>query len=202
MAKTELTKRLEDAIIAETQAMGIFGCLEVTIGFFGKGRVDYMTIDTKDIVRCYEIKISKSDFHSKHGHNFVGHYNYYVMPIELYEEVKEEIDKHIGVYVVNEYEFRGKKYWKATIAKKSKKQELKTEIDVFKNSMIRSLYRDACKIRQCENVDLINRLKNKISQLIKQIENYRMHSYDYKNAIYEELGRDKFREFKEKYKLN
>lgn len=49
------------------------------------------------LIACYEIKISKSDFKSKHGHNFVGNVNYYVMPKALYEEVKDQIPDDIGV---------------------------------------------------------------------------------------------------------
>ena len=45
---------------------------------------------------CFEIKISKADFHSKNGHNFIGNLNYYVMPFNLYKEVKDEIPEHIG----------------------------------------------------------------------------------------------------------
>ena len=41
--------------------------------------------------------ISVSDFHSAHGHNFVGHCNYYAMPTELYKKVKGEIPEDIGV---------------------------------------------------------------------------------------------------------
>ncbi|WWU65591.1 hypothetical protein QJR26_04315 [Clostridium baratii] len=93
MAKNELTKKLEKAIMRETSEW--FGCLEVTIGWYGRKRVDFMTMDSKEIFRCFEIKISKADFYSKHGHNFVGHFNYYVMPIELFEEVKEKLPKHV-----------------------------------------------------------------------------------------------------------
>ena len=99
MSKTQLTKELEIAIAKETSEW--FGCQEVTIGWYGKQRVDFMTMDSKEIFRCFEIKISKSDFHSKHGHNFIGHFNYYVMPKELYEDVKEKIPNYIGVYVWN-----------------------------------------------------------------------------------------------------
>lgn len=53
------------------------------------------TIDT--IITCVEIKISVSDFHSDHGHNFVGHCNYYAMPTELYKKVKDEIPDGVGV---------------------------------------------------------------------------------------------------------
>ena len=49
------------------------------------------------LIACYEIKISKSDFKSKHGHNFVGNANYYVMPKPHYEEVKDQIPDDIGV---------------------------------------------------------------------------------------------------------
>lgn len=46
---------------------------------------------------CFEIKVTKSDFHSKHGHNFIGNLNYYVMPYTLYKEVENEIPENIGV---------------------------------------------------------------------------------------------------------
>ena len=55
--------------------------------------------DNDICVTCYEIKISKTDFHSSHGHNFCGNANYYVMPQELYNEVKKEIPEDIGVIV-------------------------------------------------------------------------------------------------------
>lgn len=85
MAKSEATLKLEDDIRAATLKMGVFGCLEVTIGFGGKERVDYMTYDTQGIFRCYEIKVTKSDFHSKHSNSFVGHYNYYVLIMYLHK---------------------------------------------------------------------------------------------------------------------
>jgi hypothetical protein len=34
----------------------------------------------KVLIQCFEIKITKSDFKSKNGHNFVGNLNYYVIP--------------------------------------------------------------------------------------------------------------------------
>lgn len=57
MAKTEETLLIENSIYRETNCQGVFGCFEVTIGWFGKERVDYMTYDTKGIWRCYEIKV-------------------------------------------------------------------------------------------------------------------------------------------------
>lgn len=53
--KTAETVALEKAIRRATRKTGVFGCYEVTIGFCGRERVDYMTYDTKGVFRCYEI---------------------------------------------------------------------------------------------------------------------------------------------------
>lgn len=153
MAKTEATIELEKAIWGATSKQGTFGCFEVTIGWFGNERVDYMTYDTNGIWRCYEIKVSKPDFHSKAHNTFIGHFNYYVMPQELYELVKDEIPKEIGIYIGG------------TLAKRPKKQELKVDEQILKDSMIRSLYRENEKfVKTCDN-KYIDRLNNRISRL-------------------------------------
>lgn len=55
------------------------------------------TKDEAIAIICFEVKISRSDFHSPNGHNFVGNLNYYVMPYELYKQVKDEVPEGIGV---------------------------------------------------------------------------------------------------------
>lgn len=74
--------------------------------------------DNDICVTCYEIKVSVEDFHSKHGHNFCGNANYYVMPNDLYKRVKclipDDIgviayvntDKYVGLRRVKECEFK------------------------------------------------------------------------------------------------
>lgn len=47
---------------------------------------------------CYEIKSSVEDFRSENGHNFIGDYNYYVMPVVVFEIVKSEIPWGVGVF--------------------------------------------------------------------------------------------------------
>lgn len=161
MAKTEVTTEMERQIYAATKKQGVFGCFEVTIGWFGKERVDYLTLDTKRIWRCYEVKVSVSDFRSKANKTFCGHYNYYVMPRELYEKVKGEIPSHIGVYIGG---------W---LEKRAKKQELAVEEDVLKASLIRSLSREADKLIKSDNPSTVESLQRQIRYERKQKEEYR-----------------------------
>lgn len=91
----------------------IYMSREVTFdyGTLNQIRVDYMRfvpvnntvsgIEKGDFY-CYEIKSSVEDFHSNNGHNFIGDFNYYVMPLEVYEKIKDEIPHRIGIYVPNE----------------------------------------------------------------------------------------------------
>lgn len=51
------------------------------------------------IWRCYEIKSSKQDFYSKSKWTFVGHYNYFVMPEEVFDIVQNDIPEGVGVYL-------------------------------------------------------------------------------------------------------
>ena len=71
-------------------------------------RVDYMRfvpvnnsvsgIEKGDFY-CYEIKSSAEDFRSGHGLNFVGDYNYLVMPTDVCAAVSLEIPHYVGIYV-------------------------------------------------------------------------------------------------------
>lgn len=116
MPKTKLTKNVERFLWDQyvKNKMGVFGCYEVTIGdrdtWHGGGydRVDFMTYDSKGEFRCYEIKVSKSDFNSAAKKSFYGDFNYYVMPLALYEELggKEFFDqwqyKDVGVLLYSQ----------------------------------------------------------------------------------------------------
>jgi hypothetical protein len=155
--KTDETKRLEHSIWKATCKMGVFGCMEVTIGWFGKERVDYMTYDTNGIFRCYEIKVTKSDFKSKAHNTFVGHFNYYVLTEDLYKQVKEDIPDHIGVYV------------DSICRKRAKRQPLTVDEKILKDSLIRSLHREAEKIYKSNNVSLIEQKNQRINRLEKEL---------------------------------
>ena len=88
---------------------------------------------------CYEIKSSVEDFHSKNGHNFVGDYNYYVMPIETYEKVKDEIPYKIGVMTLDDNDVM-------KVIKKAKRYDRKRPVSEILLMMFRSANRDRYKI--------------------------------------------------------
>jgi hypothetical protein len=178
MAETELTKALKTSIWNATKKQGVFGCYEVTIGWFGSERVDYLTYDTKGIFRCYEVKISKNDFHSKAKNTFIGNFNYYVMPLELFVQVEKEIPKHIGVYI-------GSENHSAYSKKKAIKQELKVDKDVLKDSMIRSMNRDVEKVMKEGNEFIIQIYKRNITELERERNRYREEYWEAKRKLQE-----------------
>ena len=203
--KTAETVALEKSIRRVTRKTGVFGCYEVTIGFCGRERVDYMTYDTKGVFRCYEIKVSKADFHSAAAKSFVGHYNYYVLTMELYNQVKEEIPDWIGVYI-GDY-----------CAKKAKKQDLSgreyrtrrsvggrsTEVstpweDMLKESMIRSLYRDSDKLILTEDEQYIGRLKREIDNVRRERDRETRRYTKLWKTLVKEFGYDRTAELLEK----
>lgn len=51
------------------------------------------------VIVCVEIKVSESDFLSKHGHNLVGNINYYAVPVELFPKIVDRVPKGIGILV-------------------------------------------------------------------------------------------------------
>lgn len=169
--KTEATRTLEQSIYLETRYRDMMGCFEVTIGYYGSQRVDYLTYDYKGIWRCYEIKTSLSDFHSKAAITFVGHLNYYVLTSELYEKVKCEIPDDIGVYV-------GRK-----LIKRPKRRALGIDEKVLFNSMIRSLNREFNRMMDNGNEDVVGRYRREIERLRKENQGLRHRVFDYQLQI-------------------
>jgi hypothetical protein len=55
--------------------------------------------EPKILITCYEIKVTKADFKSKNGHNFIGNLNYYVVPHPIYPEIKKLVPGDIGIIV-------------------------------------------------------------------------------------------------------
>lgn len=196
--KTAETIALEKAIRHATIKTGTFGCYEVTIGFCGNERVDYMTYDTKGIFRCYEIKVTKADFHSKAAKSFVGHYNYYVLTRELYDQIKDEIPADIGVYIGG------------ALIKNAKRQDLSSKEysiyrsvcgrrtlvstpweNMLKDSMIRSLFRDSDKLINANDEQYIGRMRRDIEKMRRDRDKEHGKYLNLYRAVKEEFGEDK-----------
>ena len=179
--KTKETLDLEKSLFRFTNRLGTFGCFEVTIGWAGKERVDYMTYDTKGDFKCFEIKVSKKDFHSKHHNTFVGHLNYYVMPKELWEQVRNEIPEDVGVYVSMGNSL--------VSVKKAKRRKVSPEdIEILKNSFLRSVYRYAQKYFESEDELIIESHKRRIKQLEKEKLEYQNKYFKLVRKVYDKYG--------------
>lgn len=113
-------------------------------------RVDYMKFKPvnntvsgieKGDFYCYEVKSSVEDFHSKNGHNFIGDYNYYVMPEEVFEKVKNQIPYYVGVFVPDGKNYRGEWYDLKSV-KKAKRKDRERPVAEMLLMMFRSAARE------------------------------------------------------------
>ena len=108
--RPEITKMLSLSVrrhINQRNDPRIYWAAEVTFDYGTSNaiRVDFMRFKPvnntisgieKGDFYCYEVKSSVQDFHSRNGHNFIGDFNYYVMPEDVYEQVKNEIPHRVG----------------------------------------------------------------------------------------------------------
>lgn len=113
-------------------------------------RVDYMKFKPvnntvsgieKGDFYCYEVKSSVEDFHSKNGHNFIGDFNYYVMPEDVYEKIKNEIPYYVGVFVPSGMHYIGE-WYDLKSAKKAKRKDRDRPVSEMLLMMFRSAARE------------------------------------------------------------
>lgn len=116
MGRPETTLNLSKALEKHIDPYNdprIYWAKEVTFDYATMNaiRVDYMRFDPKNNsvsgiekgdFYCYEIKSSVADFLSKNGHNFIGDFNYYVMPEDVADSVKNQIHYNVGILVPDE----------------------------------------------------------------------------------------------------
>lgn len=130
----------------------IYWAKEVTFDYATSNavRVDYMKFKPvnntvsgieKGDFYCYEVKSSVEDFKSKNGHNFIGDFNYYVMPEEVYEKVKNEIPYTVGVYVPEKMNYRGEWYDLKSVKKARRRDRARPALEMLL-MMFRSARRD------------------------------------------------------------
>lgn len=131
----------------------IYWAKEVTFDYSTSNaiRVDYMQFKPvnntvsgieKGDFYCYEVKSSVEDFRSKNGHNFIGDFNYYVMPEKVYEAVRNEIPHYVGVFVPDGKHYQSKWYDLKSI-KKAKRKDRERPVSEMLLMMFRSCAREA-----------------------------------------------------------
>ena len=166
MSKTKTTIELQDALINDTRQKRIYGCEEVTIGFQNSGRghevADFMTMDSKGILRCYELKVTLQDLKSRAKKSWYGHYNYLVVNDKLYKKIEDWtlfVPEGVGILCGTSLSCRKKP------SRKNIPQETET---MLKESLIRSLYWKIEKYRDAANLEKKTELEKKIRELEKE----------------------------------
>lgn len=162
MSKNNKTKVYEKMLSSYLHRKVVY-CNEVALhkynNFYNNRYVDFLAYDRDKNFICYEIKVSKKDFKSEHGKNFFGNYNYYVMPRELYEIVKNEIPHNVGCYVEHRV-----CHGKATLykVKKASYQELEEYDEASLHvCLMGALYREATRNKKSKLLNAIYDYKYK-----------------------------------------
>lgn len=191
--KSPITNHIEYLIFKHTNKLGTYGCREVKIGGVKTKRfitdnqefVDYMTITSDGEITCYEIKSSLEDIKSNARLSFYGHKNYFVMPIELYNDICSEswflrkLENHtVGVISVNKLD-------DLKVVKKCKRKKLSIGTQtILLESFAKSTARDATKLYQLEKSSERRLTSKQIDYLLDEIVTEEF----VKNAI-EEFGK-------------
>ena len=159
--KTKLTKNLESTLYQYCLEQGSYVVEEVSMPD-KKGIVDTLSYqqltDGKIEWRCYELKVTKADFHSKAKLSFIGNYNYFVLPQKLFEEIQSEIPTHIGVLIYRAFDKKAienspqtlRAPGFLTVAKKAQYQELQVDEAKLTSHFVASLFREVDKAKKVE----------------------------------------------------
>lgn len=126
-----------------------------------------MTMDSKGIIKCYELKVTLQDLKSDAKKSWYGHYNYLVVSRELYNKVSnwdEYIPKYIGIIVGECLESR----------RKAQRCEVSMETEIMlKESMVRSMFWKMQKYKDAQSIEKQKQLQSKIRSLEREKESTR-----------------------------
>lgn len=163
MAKTKMTTALEDALDEKCRNAGEYGCREVTIGFAHDGHgdeiVDYMSMDSHSVFRCYELKVSLADLKSDAKKSWYGDYNYLVVSESLYARNpvwENYIPPYAGILSGETLRVR-RKAAKRTISD--------TQREMLKDSLLRSVFWKMDGFRQSGSHEEYRMLKKQYDEL-------------------------------------
>lgn len=157
---------------------GIYGCEEVTIGFTNKGlgyeRVDFMSMNSKGIIKCFEIKVTVQDLNSSAKKSWYGNYNYLVVSESLYNKIHDwtrYLPEGVGLMMKYEKKLMSKYDFECIIPSKKRKISLEDGI-VLKESLVRSLYYKMIKYMNLQDVAIMDDILKELKTLKDKIEKY------------------------------
>lgn len=150
------TRELDVISYMSLYKMGTYLCREVSMptkyrGATVKERVDLCSVDTCNVWRFYELKISVSDFRSHNHNTFYGNFNYYITTAEVYNKIQDEIPSHVGCYICN------KSALSIYCIKKAKRQELGVDEEKLRFNFMQALSRDNTKRYRAEWHELLDK---------------------------------------------
>ena len=171
MAKTEETLMLEQALDDRCRKRREYGCAEVTIGFKSTGKgdeiADFMSMDSKGIFRCYEIKVSLQDLRSEAKKSWYGDYNYLVVSESLYMQSPawgNYIPPYAGIMAGRNLK----------IMRQAKKRPVSDEErNMLKDSLIRSVYWKMDQYRNASDLKTQKELQAELSSLQQEFDAYK-----------------------------
>lgn len=166
MAKREETIRIEEALHAWCREHRVYGCEEVTIGFANNGHgnevADFMSMDAKGTLRCYEIKVTLQDLGSKAHKSWYGHYNYLLVLDSLYQK-NPDWEKYIPDFVGISVCIPASGGIEIVNRRKPVRQELSSYQEIMvKDGFIRSLWYKMWKYRDAADMEKVQGLKAEI----------------------------------------
>lgn len=149
--KTPLTLQMEETLYYYAREKGDIVVEEVTMPA-EQGIVDTLSCcldEHKDFEwRCYELKVTKADFHSTAKLSFIGNYNYFVLPENLFKQVQEEIPAHVGALVYHPFKGESPIPGFFTSEKKPQRQDLAVDEKELLYRLIASQAREVGKAKQ------------------------------------------------------
>lgn len=162
----------------------------------GREIADYITIDTKDVTRCYEIKVTMQDLKSKSKKSFYGHYNYLAVTEQLLQKIEKSgirlsdygVPDWAGIISFGTYSF--------TSVKKAVKQDISQEqLSILKTSIIRSMYWKMEKYRMQADGTALQKEKKETSRYKQMYKESDAEKKQILNSIYQmqQIIREKYR---------
>ncbi|MEE1255578.1 MAG: hypothetical protein UHN47_03580 [Lachnospiraceae bacterium] len=170
MGKRKETLELEQALESLAKEKRWYGCEEITIGFYNNGHgdeiCDYILMDSKGIIRCYELKVTMADLKSRAKKSWYGHYNYLVVSGELYKQMESPFSQYgipddVGIIVGYTSSSNENGRWLNTVSKPKRRELSEADQLMLSQSMVRSMNYKVKKYKDSKSIENLKEIEKK-----------------------------------------